>query len=128
MRKRYLLGAFAGILLYFVIVYFSVGIEIEGLQEQYSIGDDIDFSVNISGIGNMVYSYSIEFEKNDESANIMGVHHSGPEPTYLDPPFSVFSEKITYNRQIEPDAIPGIYTMKFRTMDHTVEKTIQISP
>ena len=110
MRKIFpILGTCVGILIYFAVVHLSVEIEIVGLQEQYSIGDTIDFSAKVSGIGNIVYSYSIQFENNDKSANIMGLHRSGLGPTYLDPPFSFFSEEITYSKQIESDVAAGKY-------------------
>lgn len=117
--------ACAGILLYFAIAYLSVDIEIDGLQDKYSIGDTIDFSTKVSGIGTTFYSYSIMFETDGGSTTIMGIHRSGPGPSYLDPPY-YFTEKITYKKQIDADISPGEYTMKFFVMGHTVQRTIQV--
>ena len=127
MRKNYILAACAGIIIYFAVVYFSVNITITGLQEQYSIGDTIDFTADVSGIGSTVYAYSVEFERMDGTGYVMGLHHTGPGPSYLDPPF-YFSERLVYNRTIDSDVDPGEYLMKFRVLGHTVQKIIVISP
>jgi len=123
--KKSILIACAVIFLYFVIVYFSVDIEIDGLQDKYSIGDTIDFSANVSGIGSTLYSYSIMFEKDGGNTTIMGIHSTGLGPSYLDPPY-YFSEKIVYDKQIGNDVSPGEYMMKFTVMGHTVQRTIQV--
>jgi len=127
MRKNHVLMAGAGIVIYFVIVYFSVNITITGLHDQYSIGDVIDFTANVSGIGSTVYAYSVGFEKIDGTGNIMGLHSTGSGLSYLDPPF-YFSETLTYNKTIDPDVDPGKYVMKFRVLSHTVEKNVIVLP
>lgn len=127
MRKNHILMACTGLVIYFAIVYFSVTITITGLQDQYSIGDTIDFTADVSGIGSTVYAYSVEFEKTDETGNVMGLHSTGPGISYLDPPF-YFSEKLTYSRTIDSDVDPGEYVMKFRALGHTVQKDIVVLP
>ena len=125
--RNHVLIACTGIVIYFVIVYFSVNITITGLQNQYSIGDTIYFTANVSGIGSTVYAYSVGFEKLDGTGNIMGLHSTGPGISYLDPPF-YFSETLTYDRTIDPDVDPGKYVMKFRVLGHTVEKDVVVLP
>ena len=127
MRKSHIMIACVGIALYFAIVYFSVNITITGLQDQYSIGDTIDFTVDVSGIGSTVYHFSIGFEKMDGTGNIMGLHQTGLGPTYLDPPI-YFSEQLNYNRTIDSDVEPGKYMMELRVLGHTVEKVIEVIP
>lgn len=125
MKKKLIPIVCAGILFYFAIVYFSVDIEIDGLQDKYSIGDTIDFSAKVSGIGSTLYSYSIKFENDGGGTTIMGIHSTGPGPSYLDPPY-YFTEKIVYNKQIDDDVSPGEYVMKLTVMGHTVQKTVQV--
>lgn len=127
MRKNYVLTACAGIIIYFAIVYFSVNITITGLHDQYSIGDTIDFTADVSGIGSTVYGYSVEFEKMDGTGYVMGLHHTGPGLSYLDPPL-YFSERLDYNRTIDSNVDSGEYLMKFRVLGHTVQKVIVILP
>jgi len=126
MRKIYV-AACAGIIIYFAIIYFSASITIIGLEDQYSIGDTIDFTADVSGIGSTVYGYSVEFEKIDGTGNIMGLHYTGSGLSYLDPPF-YFSERLVYTRAIDSDVNSGEYLMKFRVLGHVIQKVIVILP
>ena len=114
---------------YFFAMHYATNITVEGLEETYHIGEEIRFSAKVTGFGDRVNAYSVEFQNEKVGERgLAGLGSMSDNVSYLNFPLR-YEDTINYTHQTNYyDDEAGSYIMKFSTLGHTVERKLTLLP